>query len=250
MKKHYIIFASVLAGVILLDLLTKIFLYGVDSIFLPYIIGFRDAPLNTGAAWSFMSGHIWLFCVLAFIFIAAAIFVDFKLKAKRGLVYSLGLGFLLGGTIGNLIDRIALGGVRDFLFFEFWYTFPTFNFADVALTIGCILIAVYLVFLYKPPKKVVGAESGAKADSITALQNDSLKNKADSTQVTPALNDDLDDLDKISKENKEPVIGSNTKNSQKSGTKSATKKTAAPSRAMKEVSPKRPTDSGGKNENS
>lgn len=146
-----------------MDLLTKIFLYGTSSDFLPHIIGIRYAPLNTGAAWSFLSGHTWLFCLLAFVFIAGAIFFDIKFKGKKGVVYSLGIGFLLGGTIGNLIDRLVLSGVRDFLFFEFWETFPTFNFADVSLTVGCILIAIYVLFLYKPkekqPKVVAGVNN-------------------------------------------------------------------------------------------
>ncbi|MDR0850557.1 MAG: signal peptidase II [Christensenellaceae bacterium] len=173
MKKHYIIFLSVLAGVILIDLLTKIFLYDTASAFLPYLIGIRYAPLNTGAAWSFLSGHIWLFCLLAFVFIAAVIFFDVKFKTKKNMVYSLGIGFLLGGTIGNLIDRIALGGVRDFLFLEFWPTFPTFNFADVSLTVGCILIAVYLLFLYKPKGReaIAGVGAGEVKEGATKAQD-------------------------------------------------------------------------------
>ena len=163
--KHYIIFLSVLAGAVLTDLLTKIFLYGVDSTFLPYIIGFRDAPLNYGAAWNFLSGHSWVFCVLAVLFVSGVVVFDVFFKYKKPVVYSVGIGFLLAGTLGNLIDRIFIGGVRDFLFFEFAPSFPTFNFADTCLTIGCILLAVFMLFLYKPDEKkkaVAGTPKGTE----------------------------------------------------------------------------------------
>ena len=59
----------------------------------------------------------------------------------------------MGGAVGNLIDRIFLGGVRDFIYFIFVPNFPTFNVADSFLLIGTILFAIYAIFIYKPQEK-------------------------------------------------------------------------------------------------
>jgi signal peptidase II len=72
--------------------------------------------------------------------------VDFILKIKSK-TYSIGFGLILAGAIGNFVDRIAFGYVRDFIMFDFWKTFPIFNFADCCIVIGCILVCVYFLFL-------------------------------------------------------------------------------------------------------
>ena len=56
-------------------------------------------------------------------------------------------GLFIGGTFGNLVDRVFNGGaVRDFLLVEFWNN--TSNLADLGITVGCVLIAVWFVFFY------------------------------------------------------------------------------------------------------
>lgn len=60
----------------------------------------------------------------------------------------------MGGGIGNIVDRIALGYVRDFLQFAFWEQFPVFNIADSFVTVGAfMLIVVLIVMLVKEGKK-------------------------------------------------------------------------------------------------
>ena len=66
--------------------------------------------------------------------------------------YLVAFSFVVGGTVGNLIDRLVLGGVRDFLFFEFYETYPTFNVADSFLCIGLLLFAIFVVFIMNPNK--------------------------------------------------------------------------------------------------
>ena len=107
--------------------------------------------VNTGAAWSFLSGVAWaqtFFKVLTAI--ALIVFVVFYFYAlKKGykwLQYSIVL--IVGGTVGNFIDRLAFNGVTDFLSFIFGaYKFPVFNLADSFLTVGVIMLIIHYLFL-------------------------------------------------------------------------------------------------------
>jgi signal peptidase II len=57
---------------------------------------------------------------------------------------------ILAGAVGNLIDRVRLGYVVDFLSFDiFGYDFPVFNLADMCIVIGCILMIIYVLFIHK-----------------------------------------------------------------------------------------------------
>lgn len=98
---------------------------------------------NTGAAFSFLaSGSGWQRWVLITIAIVAIIFISWLLKHeyKRTLT-ALSLTLILSGAIGNLIDRALLGHVIDFLLFyrHNWY-FPAFNIADMAISVGAVLL--------------------------------------------------------------------------------------------------------------
>ena len=99
---------------------------------------------NAGAAFSFLAGasgwQRWLFTGIG---IAAVLLILWMLRSHSGQrLFALALSLILGGAIGNLVDRIAYGHVVDFLQFHYggWY-FPSFNVADSAITIGaCALI--------------------------------------------------------------------------------------------------------------
>ena len=149
MKKIHFIKLAIVLGVICLDLITKEIFYATDYSIIPSIIGTRSVGLNTGAAWSILSEHTWLLIAFTIVFVIGIAVFDFFVKFNNR-VYSVGISFVIGGAVGNLIDRIFLGGVRDFIFFEFWETYPTFNIADTFLIVGIILIAVYVVFFMKP----------------------------------------------------------------------------------------------------
>ena len=99
---------------------------------------------NTGAAWSMFTGKV---SALAIISLLASLLVIFLLVFSRYKLMSLSLGFILGGAVGNLIDRFALGYVNDFLdFYIFTYDFPVFNVADSFVVIGamCMVLALLL----------------------------------------------------------------------------------------------------------
>ena len=62
---------------------------------------------------------------------------------------------LIAGGLGNIIDRLALGYVRDWLYFEL-IDFAVFNLADTGLCVGCALLIIYVIFFYKPEDKKKG----------------------------------------------------------------------------------------------
>ena len=100
---------------------------------------------NPGAAFSFLAGaggwQKWFFVVLA-LGISAWIIVLLKKHGDEFLL-SLALALVMGGAIGNVVDRFAYGAVVDFLDFHFagWH-FPAFNVADSAITVGAALMII------------------------------------------------------------------------------------------------------------
>ena len=109
------------------------------------IKGFLDINFvrNTGAAFSFLQGGRVLFIIIALIVIVGLTLYIYKqdvIDKRKTLVY----GLLLGGIIGNLIDRIIHGYVIDYISFTIInYKFPVFNFAD-----ACIVIAVFFAIIF------------------------------------------------------------------------------------------------------
>jgi len=90
--------------------------------------------------------------VLAIIVMGAILFVYYRYPLSREKLIKIALGFLMGGAIGNLVDRLFIGKfgeVTDFIDIGVW---PVFNLADSAIVIGVILIAYYFVFIYKKGK--------------------------------------------------------------------------------------------------
>jgi signal peptidase II len=109
---------------------------------------------NTGAAFSFLADaggwQRWFFIVLA---VAVSAFIAvwlFRIREEGPIVLMGGLALVLGGAIGNVIDRIRLGYVTDF--FQVWFgswAFPSFNVADAAISVGAALLIIDAVFLSK-----------------------------------------------------------------------------------------------------
>lgn len=101
---------------------------------------------NQGAAWGILSGHVSLFIIIAFIALGAMIYY-FSKTSKQEKLTRYGIVLVFAGAVGNIIDRIALGYVRDFIdFVIFGYDFPVFNIADMAVVIGVGLIIVEIFF--------------------------------------------------------------------------------------------------------
>ncbi len=157
--------------VLVLDLWTKwvieLHLPLFDSIeVIPRLLNFTHVQ-NTGVAFGLFASHgdptgTWLLAALG---IGALIFVGYYFwqvpLADRLLLIALAL--VLGGAVGNLIDRVAQGSVTDFIdFYVGTYHWHTFNIADSAITIG---ITLMLIGSFFPPKT---NEDGANSDAIEA----------------------------------------------------------------------------------
>ena len=100
---------------------------------------------NTGMAWSMMSGQTGLLALISAV--AIGVMIRYLLVSKPDKLTSFGLGLMISGAAGNLVDRLFLGYVRDFLnFYIFGYDFPVFNIADAALCIGVgiLLLATFM----------------------------------------------------------------------------------------------------------
>ena len=108
---------------------------------------------NRGAAWGMLEGQFWLFYIITAIVVVAIIYFMQK-EAKGKPLMKISLAVLLGGAIGNFIDRLFRGEVVDFVqTFIFSYRFPIFNIADAALTIGVILLFIAMFMEDRKGKK-------------------------------------------------------------------------------------------------
>ncbi len=103
---------------------------------------------NTGAAFGLWQGQSFLLTIVASVGVAAlllyAFFFHHRFPFLGNRLGKLALGLVLGGTAGNLSDRIFLGYVTDFIDFNFW---PAFNIADSAIVVGTIILAYSLICL-------------------------------------------------------------------------------------------------------
>lgn len=108
---------------------------------------------NTGMAFSMMEGAgMGFFALMTALAVGAMVYYFFKTDDIR---IELCLSLITAGAIGNLIDRMSLGYVRDFfLFYIFGWPFPVFNVADVCITMGVIfLLVIFIGEEWKEKKK-------------------------------------------------------------------------------------------------
>jgi signal peptidase II len=141
------------------DQATKVWAVRNLPLFEPRVLvrGFFDLVhvRNTGVAFSLLSNldHRWVhpFLILATVLAMGAVLAYIAYLPCRGAA-PVGLGLILGGAIGNLIDRARLGYVVDFLDL-YWrnHHWPTFNVADIGITVGVVLLLIDMVFSPKEP---------------------------------------------------------------------------------------------------
>ena len=148
----YTILALVL---IVIDQLTKYLTranidLGRNITFIPGVLDLTYVQ-NTGAAFSILEEHTWLLTL----FSAVVVVIIALLVARKFFTNRLGLlsaTLIMAGGVGNLIDRVAFKFVTDMIETTFM-DFPVFNFADCCITVGVVLLFIYVLFFYKDEKK-------------------------------------------------------------------------------------------------
>ena len=136
------------AIILIIDQFTKTLILGYYKLGdATYVTSFFNVVRahNTGAAFSFLADHSgwqrWLFTAIG---VAAAVFIVWMLKSHAGQkLFSFALACILGGAIGNVVDRLLRGSVVDFLQVHWQqHYFPAFNVADSAITVGaaCLIL--------------------------------------------------------------------------------------------------------------
>ncbi len=165
MKAKYRILALAVPIILVADQLTKLYIDRTMKLYqsIPVVDGLFSITYlrNKGAAFSFLSDASWRlpFFVLATVVAVIAIITAFcKLKDEQRFA-ALSLSLILSGAIGNLIDRVRMGEVVDFLD-VYWrnYHWPAFNVADSAICVGVAMLALDLFREERRVKKQEVAE--------------------------------------------------------------------------------------------
>lgn len=127
---------------------------------------------NTGAAWSMLEGQTWLFVVVFAVFLMLLGVVVRKQWLNKKFEW-LCLTAIVGGGIGNLIDRLMTGAVTDMICFDF-INFPVFNVADCFITVGCLTLLVYILIFdrdTKSPAEQAPQNGNSPAENSTQDEN-------------------------------------------------------------------------------
>ena len=144
-KNHKLLILLIAAaGVIILDQITKLLIVNFLELnkSIPLLKNIFHITLvhNYGAAFGILQNFNLILILISVIVIGLIIYFYDKIPDKKSvIIYT---AFIFGGTISNLIDRIRIGYVTDFIDFRIW---PAFNFADTAITIGAIGLIIYLL---------------------------------------------------------------------------------------------------------
>jgi len=161
-KKKYFIELSFKLGIIVVliiaDIATKVYFANRhaqrlgDMTVIPRILSFTYTR-NTGAAFGIFGNSTLFLTIASAVFIIGFFVADMFFHNKNGW-YVASFTLIVGGAIGNFIDRAFLGYVRDFIRFDF-INFAIFNLADVFLTIGLICYCIWILFFVGKKDKVV-----------------------------------------------------------------------------------------------
>lgn len=156
-SKRWIAWLGLALLVVVLDQLSKLmvvasFAYGEGLIITSYFNLVH--VLNHGAAFSFLAGaggwQRWFFTILAVVISIWLIVMIRRHQAER--LQPLAFALVLGGAIGNVIDRVRIGAVIDYLdFHAAGVHFPAFNLADSAITLGVVLMLLHALLEGRKP---------------------------------------------------------------------------------------------------
>lgn len=167
------IISFIVAGaVIILDQLTKLLIYGSPTRSIIGNLIWFQSTLNTGVAFSMFENMTVIFSIVSLVASGIFVYLIISNKFLKFKSEKITLGFILGGTVGNLIDRVFLGGVRDFIYLKF-INFAIFNIADMAISIGAVVFCIiFLILEVKNDKNVEKNAKTSKNTSNIQIKND------------------------------------------------------------------------------
>jgi len=175
-RNLWVIFLIVVTSTVIIDVVTKIIFTDKSFVLINGLLSVEYVR-NFGAAFSILSGAGILLILLTGTIILIALIgyftlfffegrkdntviglkTDSSIKITQSVFATVAIALFIGGALGNFVDRVFLGYVRDFIKFDF-INFPVFNIADIFLNIAMIMMFVYIIFLYKPK----GGEDGKR----------------------------------------------------------------------------------------
>ena len=181
----YIISLILIAVLTLADQLIKLAVVGnIKTGEIIRVIHFGDVDVfnlthitNKGAAWSMMEGKTWFLVGFPLVVILGALVYMYFRRRESGMLM-ISLALIISGGIGNLIDRIRLGEVVDYIQFK-PIKFPVFNFADICVVVGVIVLAVYFIFFDKTEKKKNKPAEAAEDVKLSASEEISPEESSD-----------------------------------------------------------------------
>ncbi len=170
----------VIALAVLVDQATKLLVVNTLDLhesleIIPSVFNFTYIQ-NRGAAFGMLDEHRWVFMVVSSLAIIAILVYLFKFAPKNNLL-RVGLALVVGGGIGNMIDRVVLGYVVDFLdfcAFDFWVWI--FNVADACVCVGAGIIALYFII------DIINDAKAEKAKKILAAHSETEETKEENNK--------------------------------------------------------------------
>ncbi|HBU12477.1 MAG TPA: signal peptidase II [Clostridiales bacterium] len=167
-KKQKWVVLAIIVGIIIFDQVSKYLaqeilmgLPGQSVEFIPGFFSFTYAE-NTGAAFSIFSNATWALAIVSAVLAVIMVVVLYKARNFKSWLMKLSLSFIIGGAIGNLIDRVFRGFVVDML--EFQFNFAVFNVADSFVCIGAVMLGVFVIWFWEKDKKKEKEKNETRTD--------------------------------------------------------------------------------------
>ena len=149
-----VLFAAIMPALVLVDIVLKVTTDGIaHKPIIPHVFALQSTH-NPSTAFGLLTLTPILLVGMIFMLTVGSV-AAWWFMGRRHRLAAVAFAFFIAGAVGNLYDRIVYGYVRDFMRLTFWETFPIFNFADLCLTVGCILLCVHFVLVDRGGKDAV-----------------------------------------------------------------------------------------------
>ncbi|MCL2621650.1 MAG: signal peptidase II [Firmicutes bacterium] len=158
-----ILFLIIVVIALALDLITKALSQGMDAVsVIPQVLTFIYAE-NTGASGGIFSDFTFYLTIFSILVVGAFLVFYFASKTanefKKSKTFNVGTALIVAGALGNMVDRLFFGFVRDFIYIELFNFFPfttIFNIADILINAGVVILIVYIFFIYRAKEQKPG----------------------------------------------------------------------------------------------